>query len=75
MLTKPDLIGQIVAARGGNAGWRRSATARDMDTEVPSTDNEHGAWRANCKACGIAGRCRLGIRQSSLILSVCIGAG
>jgi len=46
-----------------------------MDTEVPSTDNEHGAWRANCKACGIAGRCRLGIRLSCPVLSVCIDAG
>jgi len=46
-----------------------------MDTEVPSTDNEHGTWRANCNACGIAGRCRLGIWQPGLMLSICIDAG
>jgi len=46
-----------------------------MDTEVPSAENGRGAWRANCKACGIAGRCRLGIRLSCPVLSVCIDAG
>jgi hypothetical protein len=52
MVTKPDLIGQIVAVTTScrSTGQRRSATARDMDTGVPSTDNEQRTWRANCKA-------------------------
>jgi hypothetical protein len=32
------------------------ATARDMDREVPPTEDERRTWRVNCKAYSVAGR-------------------
>jgi hypothetical protein len=75
MLTKPDLIGQIVAARGGNAGygevrqpeiWTRKFLRRTMNMALGAPIAKHAASQAG------AGR---GMRQSSRMLSVCIDAG
>jgi hypothetical protein len=64
MLTKPDLIGQIVAVLVKLAG----ATARYMDTDAPSAEKGHVIWRGNCalgKLC-----CRTSFNRSSFGLSV-----
>jgi len=78
MLTKSGLIGQIVAARdeftetrnGGEVRqpgiWTRKFLRRTMNMAL-------GASIAMLAAS--QGQCRLGIWQSSLMLSMCIDAG
>jgi len=75
MLTKLALIGQIVAVGDKlseirDSGevrqpeiWTRKFLRRTMNMALGAPIAKHGS---------IAGRCRLGIRQSSLMLSVCI---
>ena len=45
-----------------------------MDREVPSTENERGTWRVNCKACGVAGPVPAGDLAVSPVRSVWIDA-